>query len=124
MVQYFVKRPLSAPNPPLDPEASLKVSCDYATITKELQLVSQQLSSPARAAEAPPGQPASTPSQQDSPQNPPAPPAGEEPPPVGSPSPFPPQQQRRDQGRGVVPGGSRKRNTVFYGRRRDRKSVV
>ncbi|XP_067099361.1 uncharacterized protein ttc6 [Osmerus mordax] len=111
------QRPLSAPNPPLDPEASLKVSCDYATITKELQLVSQQLSSPARAAEAPLGQPASTPSQQDSPQNPPA---GEELSPGGSPGPFPPQQQRRDEGRAVVLGGSRRRTSVFYGRRRMR----
>ncbi|CAB1331169.1 unnamed protein product, partial [Coregonus sp. 'balchen'] len=49
-----LKRPLSAPYLNPVPEAFLKVSCDFATITRELEVVRQQLSSTVLAEETPP----------------------------------------------------------------------
>ncbi|XP_031684552.1 uncharacterized protein ttc6 isoform X3 [Oncorhynchus kisutch] len=49
-----LKRPFSAPHLNPEPEAFLKVSCDFATVTRELEVVRQQLSSTVLAEETHP----------------------------------------------------------------------
>lgn len=107
------KRPFSAPHLNPEPEAFLKVSCDFATVTRELEVVRQQLSSTVLAEET---HPQATPTvQQDADhQAPAAGPNTEELTPALSQSQL---QYRRDRGR-VTLGEPVRRGSISHSKKK------